>query len=102
MEEQLLIAGQARYVHTAKSALAERPWRIVELPAAEVGLADDGGGRELSREPGAFEAVKDKVQAELVFVAVVVAGLEDVLDRQLGQAWVLLCGELQQESFCQL
>ena len=39
MEEQLLIAGQARYVHPAKSALAERPWRIVELPAAEVGLA---------------------------------------------------------------
>lgn len=39
MEEQLLIAGQARYGHTGKSALVERLRRIVELPAAEVGLA---------------------------------------------------------------
>ena len=39
MEEQLLIAGQAWHAHTAKSALVERLWRIVELPAAEVGLA---------------------------------------------------------------
>jgi hypothetical protein len=38
MEEQLLIAGQARYADTAKSALAKRLWRIVELPAAEVDL----------------------------------------------------------------
>src|SRR5687768_2775747 len=39
MEEQLLIAGQARYAHAGKSALVERLLRIVELPAAEVGLA---------------------------------------------------------------
>jgi hypothetical protein len=39
MEEQLLIAGQARYAYTAKSALVERLWRIIEMPAAEVGLA---------------------------------------------------------------
>ena len=39
MEEQLLIAGQARYAHTAESALVERSCRIVELPAAEVVLA---------------------------------------------------------------
>jgi hypothetical protein len=38
MEEQLLIAWQARHVHTARRALVERLWRIVELPAAKVGL----------------------------------------------------------------
>jgi len=62
------------------------------------------GGRipALSPEPGALEAVEDEVQAELVFVAVVVARLEDVIDRQLGEAWVVLCGELQQESLREL
>jgi hypothetical protein len=39
MEEQLLIAGQGRHAYTAKLTLVERPWRIVELPAADVGLA---------------------------------------------------------------
>lgn len=49
MEEQLLIAGQARYAHTAKSALVERLWRIVELPAAQAGLAAMSGRVEHHR-----------------------------------------------------
>jgi hypothetical protein len=49
MEEQLLIARQARYGHTGKSALVERLWRIVELPAAEVGLAAMSGRVEHHR-----------------------------------------------------
>jgi hypothetical protein len=39
MKAQLLIRGQARYAHTAESALVERLWRIVELSAAEISLA---------------------------------------------------------------
>ena len=39
MEARLLIAGQARHAHTAKGALVEGSWRIVELLATEVGLA---------------------------------------------------------------
>src|SRR5687767_11462561 len=38
-----------------------------------------------------LEAVKDEVEAERIFVAVVVAGLEDVLDGQLGEARIVLC-----------
>ena len=49
-----------------------------------------------------LEAVEDEVEAELVLVAVVVAGLEDVLDGQLGEARVLLGGELQQEGLREL
>ena len=49
-----------------------------------------------------LEAVEDEVEAELVLVAVVVAGLEDVLDDQFGEARVVLCGELQQEGLCEV
>jgi hypothetical protein len=49
MEEQLLIAGQTWHAYTAKSAMVERLWRIVELPAAEVGLAAVPGRVESHR-----------------------------------------------------
>lgn len=45
------------------------------------------------------ETFEDEIKAEVVFVAVVVAGLEDVLKGQLGEARVLLGGELQEERF---
>jgi hypothetical protein len=38
MEEQLLIARQAGHANTVKRTAVEGFWRIVELPAAEVGL----------------------------------------------------------------
>jgi hypothetical protein len=49
MEEQLLIAGQAGHAHTAKRTEVEGFWRIVELPAAEVGLAAVTGRVENDR-----------------------------------------------------
>jgi hypothetical protein len=52
----------------------------------------------ISPEPGSFEAVEDEVESELVLVAIVVAGLEDVLDGQVGEAGVVLGGKLQQEG----
>jgi predicted RNA polymerase sigma factor len=36
------------------------------------------------------ESVEDQVEAELELVAVVVAGLEDMLDRELREVWVFL------------
>src|SRR4029453_10431210 len=39
VEDQLLIAGQARHAHAAQNPEVERLCRIVKLPSAEVGLA---------------------------------------------------------------
>jgi hypothetical protein len=49
-----------------------------------------------------LEAVEDEIEAELVLLAVVVAGLEYVLTGQLGEARVLLRGELQQKGLREL
>jgi hypothetical protein len=49
-----------------------------------------------------LEAVEDEIEAELALLAVVVAGLECVLTGQLGEARVLLRGELQQKGLREL
>ena len=46
----------------------------------------------LGRAGGALEAIEDQVEPELVLVAVVVAGLQDVLECQLGEVGVLVGG----------
>jgi hypothetical protein len=46
-----------------------------------------------------LEAVEDEIEAELVLLAVVVAGLEYVLTGQLGEARVLLCGNCSRKAF---
>src|SRR5258708_11828909 len=50
---------------------------------------------------GSFEAVEDQVDPELVLIAVVVAGLEDVLDSELGEVRVLVSGEPRQHRLGQ-
>jgi hypothetical protein len=79
VEEQLLTAGQARHAHPAQNAEIEPLWRIVKLPAAEVGLAalpgcveDDGvdidpaavlGDKlDTNRSPVSFHAVAPALQ----------------------------------------
>jgi hypothetical protein len=39
MEEQLLIARQARHADTTKTTLVPRLWRVVEMTTTDVGLA---------------------------------------------------------------
>ena len=43
----------------------------------------------LGRAAGALEAVEDQVEPEFELIAVVVAGLQDVLEGQLGEVGVL-------------
>src|ERR1019366_3776989 len=54
-------------------------------------------GLPLSRA-GLLEAVEDQVQPELELVAVVIARLQDVLGRQLGEVGESLGGELREEG----
>jgi hypothetical protein len=55
------------------------------------------GASRLGRVEGSFKAVEDQVEPVLEFVGVVVAGLEDVLDGQLGEVGVLAGGELRHD-----
>jgi hypothetical protein len=48
-----------------------------------------------TRGPG--QAVEDQVKADLELVAVAVAGLQDMLQGQLGEAWVLPSGQLAED-----
>ena len=43
--------------------------------------------------PGPFEAVEDQVEPEFELIAAVVAGLQDVLEGQLGDVGVLVGGD---------
>jgi hypothetical protein len=55
--------------------------------------------RSLSgRAQGSVEAVEDEVEPVLVLAAVVVAGLEHVLEGELGEIRVLIGGELRQHG----
>ncbi|MGO9188962.1 MAG: hypothetical protein ACLP8X_10945, partial [Streptosporangiaceae bacterium] len=47
---------------------------------------------------GSFEAVEDQVEAELVLVAIVVAGLQHVRERELGEVGVLVSGEAREHD----
>src|SRR5260221_1376121 len=47
---------------------------------------------------GTFEAIEDQIEPEPVLVAVVVAGREDVLERELGEVRVLVSGEPRQHG----
>src|SRR4029453_14913794 len=49
VEDQLLIAGQARHAHAAQNPEVERLCRIVKLPSPEAGLAAVPGPIENTR-----------------------------------------------------
>ena len=80
----------------------ERPQR----PRAQCGNPPSRGAGVMTSATmtrrGPLEAVEDEVEPELVLVAVVVAGLEDVLDGQLGEVRVLVGGNLRQDRLGQL
>ena len=71
------------------------PRRTDTSLAAGQGAHGPGQVQRSGRVAGASEAVEDQVEPERELVAIVVAGLEDVLDGELGEVGVLVGGDLR-------